>query len=423
MKGLARVVFPVLFLWLAYTSFVYGLEQEEIDPSALYAKSAVLMDAASGRVLYEKNGEEFLANASTTKIMTCILALELGNVEDLVTVSSYAASMPDVQLNIREGELYRLGDLLYSLMLESHNDSAVAIAEHLAGDCESFAALMQEKAEAIGCENTCFLTPNGLDATQTVTTDDGEQIIREHGTTAKDLALIMRYCIELSPKKEEFLNITQTASYHFSNKIQDQDGTVTDGSRSFGVNNHNSFLGMMEGALSGKTGFTGKAGYCYVGALQREGRTFIVALLACGWPGNRSYKWSDTRKLMNYGLENYQLHRIEEIALDWEDILISPVAAGQTEELDAQAYTALTITGEEDGFADAEVLLKEGELLRVEVTKEELTAPVEKGQRAGRIDYYIGDKLWLSKELVTAGKTEKKDFYWCMKMIFKRMAI
>ncbi|MGN0156148.1 MAG: D-alanyl-D-alanine carboxypeptidase family protein, partial [Lachnospiraceae bacterium] len=108
-----------------------------MDENELYARSAVLMDAASGRVLFEKNGNEIMPMASTTKIMTLIVTLENANLEDTVQVSAYAASMPDVQLNMREGEEYRLYDLLYSLMLESHNDSAVAIAEHVAGSKEN----------------------------------------------------------------------------------------------------------------------------------------------------------------------------------------------------------------------------------------------------------------------------------------------
>ena len=175
-----------------------GVEKQELPPLKLYAKSAVLMDAASGRVLYSKNGDEQLPMASTTKIMTLILTLERADLDDTVTVSAYAASMPDVQLNIREGEQYRLKDLLYSLMLESHNDSAVAIAEHVGGSVEEFAAMMNQKAREIGCTNTWFITPNGLDATAEYTNAQGEKETRTHVTTAEDLARIMSYCIEKS---------------------------------------------------------------------------------------------------------------------------------------------------------------------------------------------------------------------------------
>ena len=154
--------------------------------------------------------------ASTTKIMTCIVTLEQADLEDVVTVSEEAASQPKVHLGMRTGERFRLKDLLYSLMLESHNDSAVAIAEHVGGTVEEFADLMNKKAQTLGCENTYFITPNGLDATD----ENGS-----HSTTAADLARIMSYCITESPKKEEFLAITGTPSYSFSN---------ADGNRNFG---------------------------------------------------------------------------------------------------------------------------------------------------------------------------------------------
>ncbi len=131
-------------------------KEQKITDNDLHALSAVLMDGENGRILYDKAGEEVRANASTTKILTCILALEYGDLDDTVVISSYAAKMPDVQLNIREGEEYKLKDLLYSLMLESHNDSAVAIAEHIGESVEQFAELMNQKAEDIGCMKTHF---------------------------------------------------------------------------------------------------------------------------------------------------------------------------------------------------------------------------------------------------------------------------
>ena len=134
------------------------------DEVKLYAKSAVLMDATTGRVLYGKNENEILPMASTTKIMTCILALEYGNEEDLVTFSKNAASMPKVHLGAKQGEQFYLKDLLFSLMLESHNDSAVAIAEHIGGSVEGFAEMMNQKARDLNCNATYFITPNGLDA-------------------------------------------------------------------------------------------------------------------------------------------------------------------------------------------------------------------------------------------------------------------
>ncbi|MDE7429249.1 MAG: serine hydrolase, partial [Lachnospiraceae bacterium] len=188
---------------------VRAKETQATDELQLYAQAAVLMDAESGRVLYGKNPEEVLPMASTTKIMTCILALEYGNPDEIVEASSYAASMPKVKLYVRSGEKYRLRDLLYSLMLESHNDSAVVIAEAVGGSVEGFAAMMNQKARDIGCFDSYFITPNGLDAVVNATG-------RTHSTTAADLARIMAYCLEKSPKKEEFLEIIRTISYDFT---------------------------------------------------------------------------------------------------------------------------------------------------------------------------------------------------------------
>lgn len=206
MKKIA-LVWSALVLCFLFSGPVNA--QERPKESELYAGSACMMDAQSGRVLYEKDGYTKKPNASTTKILTCILALEQGNLSDVVTVSQRAAGQPAVHLGAREGESFLLGDLLYSLMLESHNDTAVMIAEHIGGSVEGFAQLMNQKAKSIGCENSYFITPNGLDA-------EDEQGI--HGMTAADLARVMRYCIMESPKKEEFLEITQTSSYSFWNR-------------------------------------------------------------------------------------------------------------------------------------------------------------------------------------------------------------
>lgn len=276
MNVLRRLFFLILCLLLLCALPSLAAEA----PDQLYARSAVLMDANNGRILFEKNGTEQLPMASTTKIMTLLITLENANPENTVTISSYASSMPEVKLHIREGEQYRLKDLCYSLMLESHNDSAVAIAEHVGGSVEAFAAMMNQKARDLGCYHTYFITPNGLDASD----ESGV-----HSTTAEDLARIMRACM----KREDFLAITREPSWSFSD---------LSGTRHFTVNNKNAFLHMMEGALTGKTGFTNGAGYCYAGALERDGRRLIAVVLACGWPSNRTWKWSDTQKLMNYGL-------------------------------------------------------------------------------------------------------------------------
>lgn len=384
--------------------------QAELPPLKLYAQGAVLMDATSGRVLYSKNGEEQLPMASTTKIMTLILTLERANLDDVVTVSSYAASMPNVQLHIREGEQYRLRDLLYSLMLESHNDSAVAIAEHVGGSVEEFAALMNQKAQEIGCENTWFITPNGLDATADYTNAQGEKESMIHSTTAEDLARIMSYCITESPCRDQFLEITRTPSHTF---------TDVEGKRSFGCTNHNAFLSMMEGALSGKTGFTSKAGYCYVGALKRDERVYIVALLACGWPNHKTYKWSDTRQLMEYGLEYYTPHKLEEAEIPEEVYEPIMVLEAQTERIGEVASVPVVL--EEEGEQQVEqLLLNPYEEITISYEKTDgLTAPVERGQEVGVLHYMVGDEKWRTMKVVTSAEIERIDMQWCLKTLIK----
>lgn len=346
-------------------------------PGELHALSAVLMDGDSGRVLYEKNGHEIRPMASTTKIMTCILVLELGNPGQYLEASSLAASMPKVRMGVRPGEKYRTGDLLYALMLESYNDAAVILAEGIAGSLESFAGLMNEKAYYLGCRDTYFITPNGLDASD----ETGS-----HATTAADLARLMAYCI----KNEDFLQITGTDSYSFSDQT---------GRRSFFCHNHNALRDMRGGVISGKTGFTALAGYCYVGAVQSNGRRLIVALLGCGWPGNKSYKWSDCQKLFSYGETSY---RYRTIHLDESDLPATlptrlPVEAGFEDSIPLQyELPALTL------------LLRDDEQLRMRaILPAGLQAPVFTGSLIGHIEFYVGDVL-LQIEPILAGESSAR---------------
>lgn len=381
-----------------------------ITDDMLYARSAVLMDAESGRILYGKEENEIMPMASTTKIMTLIVTLENANLEDIVTVSQYAASMPDVQLNIREGEQYYLKDLVYSMMLESHNDSAVAIAEHVGGDIEHFSKMMNEKAKKIGCRDSFFITPNGLDATATVTARDGLQQEVIHGTTATELAKIMSYCILRSPKKEEFVKITQTRSYSF---------TDIESKRNFSCNNHNALLGMMEGAISGKTGFTGKAGYCYVGAVESEGRIFTVALLACGWPSNKGHKWKDMRKLIGYGCNAFHREEFDEKKLLANIPLTITIENGQTKKLGERAKCDLTLI-KENACTDCKgVLLKEEEEISEKLLiKKNLTAPAKKGEKIGMTYFCVGDEKYDQYAILLSGDVPAIDYQWCLKQVF-----
>ena len=416
-------------------------EQQILDiERALYAKAAVLMDASSGRVLFGKNESELLAMASTTKILTCILVLENANPEDEIEVSAYAASMPKVKLNVRKGENYKIRDLLYSLMLESHNDSAVVLAENIGkkflhdelaaksttqySDEESkmavaeFAKMMNKKAVEIGCEDSWFITPNGLDATQELWIYGEQKIIKKHSTTAKELALILSYCILQSDKKDEFLEITQTRNYSFEAN-----------QRSFTLVNHNAFLNMMEGALSGKTGFTNQAGYCYVGALKRENRIYIVALLACGWPNHKDYKWRDTKKLMQYGLEHFTYKSFLDSDIRFDEASLSPIPVlnGQTNEIGDQACVEVRLVDYDNNPMRQKcdgILIGEDEKIDVIVDiATDLVAPVSEGTEIGRVKYQLEGVTYREEALVTDGQVSKIDFMWCLNQVLQMFTI
>lgn len=381
---------------------------EKVQPGGLYAYAACLLDAKNNRVLFEKNGGERLPMASTTKIMTLIVLLEQASMDDIVTVSKNAASQPDVQLNINTGEQYRLGDLVYSLMLESHNDTAVALAEHVGGTVEGFCALMNAKAASLGLTDTSFETPNGLDADQ-------------HYTTAVELSKIASYAMKLP----EFIKITTTTTYQFNE--------ITTG-RSCVVNNKNRFLYMMEGAVGMKTGFTGKAGYCFAGALKRQDYELVSVVLACGWPPNKSYKWSDTKKLMDYGLTNYKKSSPYErsfVVINGMETS-AELSEAKDEESSRLALSKLlpekipVINGEKESVRTAvtgrlpeDMLLAGWDQLKIEIDyTETLEAPVLMKQSIGMISFFINGELYGSAEVTAAEEVKRLSFGFCLKKIF-----
>ena len=388
--------------WLIFLLVLaLGIPVHAEEPDELYAQSAVLMDAESGRVLFEKNGLDVKAMASTTKIMTCISALENADEKTEVVFSENAAKQPKVHLGASKGETFYLGDLLHSLMLESHNDSAVAIAEAVAGDVKGFADMMNRKAKEIGCDSTYFITPNGLDA---------EDENGKHSTTAVDLAKIMSYCIMESPKKDRFLEITSTAQYSFAN---------TDGKKTYSCSNHNSFLNMMDEAITGKTGFTADAGYCYVGAVESEGRTFVVSLLACGWPNNKTYKWKDMKKLATYGMDEFHYKEFDEIPL-LKDVVVNE-GIPETGCLFQQAKVSVCVERQDEPLS---ILMSQREQVEIEVKQEEvITAPVSYGDEVGEITYKLNDTVIASYSIVVAKDMRKKDFAWTFAKILEMYAL
>lgn len=360
---------------LAGTLWAYGEESEEKAPENLYARAAVLADGENGRILWEKNGNEPMAMASTTKIMTCLVALENASLEDEVEISEYAASMPDVQLDAIAGDCFLMEDLLYALMLESYNDVAVAIAEHVGGSVEGFAEMMNRRAADLGCVQTRFVTPNGLDA-------------QGHQTTASELAKISTEAI----KNETFVKIINTISRSFTNR---------EGNRQYHVTNKDSFLQMMDGAFGIKTGFTQDAGYCFVGALDRDGRTYISVVLGSGWPPNKSYKWQDTVKLMNFGLSNYKKIRIGE-----EHMNVGTMAVGNG----CKDEVSLTVDSETE-----EILMGEKDQVSVRIVKDiAREAPIAAGLEVGKVYYQVNEDVVRQFPITAAESVPAKTFKFCI---------
>ena len=340
-----------------------------------YAKSAVLIDGDSGRILYEKSAHNKVSVASTTKIMTCIIVIENGNLGDMVTPSDYAIAMPKVKMHLDSKDKYKLEDLLYAMMLESYNDVAVAVAEHIAGSVEKFAELMNIKAKDIVMKDTNFVTPNGLDA-------------KNQYSTAYDMALLGMY----ATNNELFVKITNTRNYSF----------VSENGRRVSVSNKDAFLDKMSDAIGIKTGFTGNAGYCFVGALKNENKKLISCVLACGWPPNKGYKWNDTLSLMKYG-ENYNYKEIVDIQ---NDFVKYDVRNGVENILN-------TYTNEKFGL-----LLKNDDKVDKKIVISKKNAPIFKNEVVGYENIYVNNIKIKAIEIKAKHNIKKYEFKYCLKKFF-----
>lgn len=375
-RNLLIIIAVVFIVSIILKIFAYGVEEREI-----IAQSAILIDKKTGRVLWEKNAYDKKAMASTTKIMTCIVALENCELDEIVTVSKKAQVAPKVKMYIKENEQYKLEDLLYALMLESSNDVAVAIAEHVGGSVEEFCELMTKKAHKIGAINTSYKTPNGLDA-------DG------HHSTAYDLALITRYALN----NDKFNEIINTPAYSLNELTKN---------KHFSLRNKNTFLNIYNGASGVKTGFTTKAGYCFVGSASNGEMDLIVVVLASGWPPNRTYRWRDTIKLMDFGFENYTFKKIIEynrIAFNIENIKFA-----KKDGVQGIISSNLEIPCREDEKIDVVYKLK--------VIEE---APIKKGEKIGEVIIYIDNIVFNEIDVVASRDVERIDYPYCAKYIIDK---
>lgn len=286
--------------------FVPHAQAEEGERVESSARAAILIERNTGTVLLQHNAQEALPMASTTKVMTALMALEYGKLDEVVTVGRNAYGVPGTSIYLSLGEQITLRDLLYGLMLSSGNDAAVAIAEHIGGNTENFCRMMTQRAAELGCMNTVFVNPHGLP-------------VHGHHTTAYDLALIAREAM----KHNLFRQIVST-----------QRASIPWEGRSYSriLNNKNKLLVSYEGATGIKTGYTKAAGRCLVFGAQRAGMEVIGVVLNCS-------DWFDeAARLMDLGFGQYEMFR----ALDEGQILRAiPVENGVQETVSVRSSAAL----------------------------------------------------------------------------------
>ncbi len=244
------------------------------------AKNAAVVDVETGQVLYDKHMHVKGFPASLTKVLTTIVALEEGNIQDMVKVSRRAAYQEGSSIYLQEGEEIKLEELLYGVMLASGNDASIAVAEHIAGSVDKFADLMNKKAKEMGAINSNFINPNGLPNTN-------------HYSTAYDLAMIMRYAF----KNKIFRQITKTKHKTIS---------WADNDWGRGLRNHNKLLWSYDDITGGKTGYTRTAGRCLIASASKDGREVVAVVL------NDSNDWLNIRRLLDFGLERYKRVRVIE---------------------------------------------------------------------------------------------------------------
>ncbi|PWW05594.1 D-alanyl-D-alanine carboxypeptidase [Paenibacillus cellulosilyticus] len=298
-QSMRRLSYAAVAFVLLTTALGFGPAAVEaaanVPPLGTHAKAATLIDVESGRILYDKSGDQRLRIASLTKIMTAIVAIENADLSDKVKVSARAAGKEGSSIYLKAGEEMKLEDMLYGLMLRSGNDAATAIAEHVGGSVEGFVRMMNEKAEWIGLTNTQFMNPSGLD-------EDG------HYSSANDLAKLTAYALH----NPTFATIVKTRIKKAPNPNESWD---------YQWSNKNKMLAMYEGADGVKTGYTKMALRCLVSSATRNGQQLAAVTI------NDRDDWIDHRNMLDWGFEHYKL---KVVAQQGQPISGYPLAAGRT---------------------------------------------------------------------------------------------
>ena len=287
------IILLLIFITIIITIPISSLATDNVDEIDISSRIALIYDRASGKILYQKNGNKQTPMASTTKIMTAIVVLEQAKLTDTVTINSKAASIGGSRLGLKKNDKITVNDLLYGLMLRSGNDAAVALAIHVGGSIEGFVDMMNKKAIELGLTNSHFIVPHGLD-------NEG------HYTTAYELAKITDYALNIDKFKE--IVGTKVTTIHINGYAKT-------------INNTNNLLGSVSGLYGVKTGFTNGAGRCLVTACKRDNLDIITVIIGADTTNIRS---KDTIKLIQYAYTEFEVVNIKEIVEEkfeaWKNI-------------------------------------------------------------------------------------------------------
>ena len=364
-------------------------ENEKRQQEQISAPSAILMEASTGQIIYEKNPDEKLPPASVTKVMTLLLifdALDSGQIKlgDEVTTSEYAASMGGSQVFLEPGETQTVDTLIKCISVASANDACVTMAEYICGNEEEFVTKMNKRAKDLGMKNTHFVNCNGLDA-------DG------HLTTARDIALMSKELITTYPQIFDYCNIWMENIIHKTQK----------GESEFGLTNTNKLIRQYEYATGLKTGSTSKAKFCVSATGRKDDIDLIAVIMAA--PDYKA-RFSDARNLLSYGYARCRLYEDKEKM----PLPEMKVAGGVKENVLLEAegtFTWLSTEGEDLGKIEKKLELAE-----------QMEAPLARGERAGMIAYYMdGEKLG-ELPVVTAEAVEKAGYIDQLQKLFGKWA-
>ena len=408
MNKLKKLFSFLIFVITLSNMISYSLAASLADKTSeleenLSSEAVLIMESSTGKVIYEKNGYEKKYPASTTKILTAILAIEHCNLNETATASEFAInSIPSgySTANIQIGETLSVKDLLYALMLQSANESAVILAEHISGSQEAFADLMNEKAKEIGCENSHFVNPNGIHN-------------ENHYTTAHDLALIANY----SMQNETFRDIVKTTSFTLpaTSAYPSESRTYTNTNNLIIYDNRNRPDNYYyEYATGIKTGYTSAAKNCLVSSATKNGIQYISVVLGSsityGNSGSISHRYVDTIALFNYAFDNFSFRKLKSTNNTIKTIEIEN-AKKDSKNLDlliSSDVTALVSIDNKTTNIEPEIKLNE-----------DLKAPISKGDLVGTISYTV-EGLCYTTDLIAGNDVEeyKPNLFWLYFLIF-----